>query len=185
MMICWDEKMFHSLYAMQTEHGWITYSREFAQRFENPQTDSLDWVMRRLDILPALEDPIAIVGCGFGFLVELLIDKGHQAFGIDCSPYIHAHKGTESREDVKIFDAMVGRDQLGMHAAMVIDEDAASSHSDAELPAFFAGLETISSRVIHLVSPLIDRPGDSAINWKPIEEWQRMAPTHLWIPLGI
>lgn len=177
-MICWDEARYRSLYSIHFDNRWISYSREFVQRVMNPQTDEMDWIQLRVQKLGAIEYPAVIVGCGFGFLGEFL---DGEVIGIDCSPFIHANKATEAK--IEILDAQVGRDHISRTFSTVIDDDAVSSHADDELQAFYAGLEALGPKVVHLVSCLEDVPGDSSLNWKTLEEWRSTAPEHTWLDL--
>lgn len=198
MPLVYDQTLYESLYQINTDAGQIHYTRSL-------YNISPGRIANRVAMLPqgtVQSADVIVVGCGFGWLVEQAIDNGvAAAVGIDSSPFIQANKATESRGDVVILDATVGvtadntiksmLQAAGFKrtADLVIDEDAASSHSDAELQAFFDGCESLVSgnrpaRVVHLVTPVSERGGnDPIINWKTMAEWKALRPAHTWIDI--
>lgn len=140
-----------------------------------------------------------VVGCGFGGLITALREFGMtDVWGLDPGPWIWDNI-EELQPNMEIRSRM-GNDWIGSGTEaetlsslgapskfnFVIDEDAAPSHSDDELPDFFTTLEELSAgSVIHIVTPMRieDGPGDSSQNWKTIEEWESLAPNHIWIDL--
>ncbi len=201
MPILYDAALVASLYnvgdPLDTTRR-VTYSRELFEW-------DTDWVGSRMAALPPAwitAADIVVVGAGFGWLIEFLIDAGvSSAVGIDPGPYMQANMATESRSDVTVIDATVGVDPINSIKSalrgagfqrsydVVIDEDAASSHSDAELQAFYDGCEGLLrgnqiNRVVHLVTPISPSgPGDSSLNWKTMAEWKATRPAHTWIDI--
>lgn len=199
MPVTYDENIWRALYRRNrgtvdgVEQGWITYSQEtFATSDMFPTRR--DWLTGY-----GLDNnaTVLVVGCAYGFLIEQLVDAGiSDVWGIDPSPWIwDAANDGEWRLDVK---ARVANDWLGSGTEQaslqavgappsfrfVVDEDAASSHSDAELPAFLAACEArlqgnVKGRIVHIVTPFPG--GDSAINWKSMAEWKALAPDHTWV----
>jgi hypothetical protein len=146
---------------------------------------------------------VLVIGCGFGFLLEYLIDAGiPDVWGIDPGDwYWDAANDGEWRSDVKPLVANdwigSGTEQASLQAlpgvsgqakfTWIVDEDAATMHTDAELPAFITACEdrlqgNVKGRIIHIVTPLrFTGPGDSAVNWKTMAEWKAIAPDHNWV----
>lgn len=196
MPLTYDQALYDILYNVDGPNGSrIHYTRELYDV-------NHDWVARRLTMVPSgliANSNIVVVGCGFGWLIENLLDAGaNNVVGVDPSPYVHANKAEHSRSDVagRIVNATVGVDnvgsilqQAGFPATynVVIDDDAASSNSDAELPAFLNGCEALlqggqRARIIHLVTQKREEGGqDSAINWKFMAEWKALRTSHTWV----
>lgn len=196
MPLVYDQNLYDALYNVGASDGRrIHYTRELYDL-------NHDWMARRLTMMPSgliTSANVLVVGCGFGWLMENLIDAGAASVtGVDPSPYVHANKATQSRADVvnRIVNATVGVDnvnqvlqQAGFSRTynVVIDDDAASSNSDAELPAFLDGCQSLlqgnqQTRIIHLVTPQRAEGGqDSAINWKTMAQWKALRPAHTWV----
>lgn len=149
---------------------------------------------------------VLVVGCGFGFLIETLIAAGiTDVWGIEPGPYFwdaanDAEWGPGIRARVANDWIGSGTEQASLDAlpgvpnnerfGWIVDEDAAPMHSDAELPAFVAGLEArlqgnARGRIIHLVTTMgPGGPGDSAVNWKTLAEWKAVEPAHRWFDIA-
>jgi hypothetical protein len=178
----------------------ITYGREYYQRINfEPFNTRKDWLTGfGLDN----NAQVLVVGCGFGYLLEYLLDAGiPDVWGIEGGSFFwDVANDAEWRVDVKprvandwigsgteqaSLDALVGvpnNERFGW----IIDEDAAPAHSDAELPAFIAGLEArlqgnAKGRIVHLVTPTQGGGQDSSQNWKTLAEWKAVAPDHTWV----
>jgi hypothetical protein len=206
MPITYDEAMVRALYK-QVRPGVdgvypqpYTYGRKYFTLGLSPFETRKDWLTGY-----GLDNnaKILVVGCAFGFMIEYLLDTGFDVWGIDNSPWVWAN-AAEIRADVL---PLIANDWLGSGTEQdsldvlpnvpnnatfgwILDEDAASSHSDAELPAFIDACEdrvrgNAKGRIIHLVSPI--RPqggGDSAVNWKTMAEWKAVAPSHRWVNIN-
>lgn len=205
MPLTYTEQIWRSLYRRNrgtvdgVHQGYVAYSRETF-------LDSLVFETRR-DWLTGYgldnNASILVVGCGFGFLLEQLIDAGiTDVYGLEPSAWLFdPANGGEWRSDVRsrVAQDFVGSgtekaslNALGVGGAarftFVVDEDAASSHTDAELPAFVAGLEdrlqgNARSRIVHVVTTALHDGyvGDSSLNWKTLADWKAIAPTHTWV----
>lgn len=198
MPLNYDETMYQALYNVGAPDGArIHYTRELYDLNQS-------WVARRLDMLPAgliTSANVLVVGCGFGWLMEHLLDAGAASVtGVDPSPYVQANKADHSRADVapRIVSATVGVDNVSsvLQAvgfartySVVIDDDAASSNSDVELTAFLNGCESLlqgnqKSRIIHLVTPQQFGSVQSPfLNWKPMADWKALRSTHTWVDI--
>jgi SAM-dependent methyltransferase len=145
---------------------------------------------------------ILVIGCGFGFLIEELIAAGiPDVWGIEGgSFYWDAAQDAQWDPTVK---ARVANDWIGSGTEKasldaigagnqqekfdwIIDEDAATMHTDAELPAFIAACEdrlqgNARGRIVHLVTT--GTGGDTAVNWKSLSEWKAVEPNHNWVDI--
>lgn len=147
---------------------------------------------------------VLVVGSGFGYEMEALIAAGvTDVWGIEPGPYFWDPANlTEWAPGMQVRTAndWVGSGtEVGALAALpgvggqarfnwILDADAAPAHTDAELPAFIAGLEArlqgnARSRIVHLVSASLTTGfgGDSSQNWKTLADWQAVAPDHSWV----
>lgn len=206
MPLEYTESVWRSLYgATDPETGErLTYGNKWA---EVVYASKFEWVERRLDAVETQfsnrdDRPILIVGCGYGFIIDIMMQRGWtNVWGVDASPYIATTVSAEM--DATVADRIIAPYTVGVddHATitsalqdagaptefeLIIDDDAASSHSDAELPAFYTGLEAFKLRkpipVVHLVTPVADSgPGDTGINWKTMAEWAATETGHIWV----
>jgi hypothetical protein len=144
-----------------------------------------------------------VIGSGFGYLIEELINQGiTDVWGIEPGSFywdpanddqwpvgiqaITANDWIGSGTEAASLDALPGVPN-NERFDWVIDEDAATMHSDAELPAFIAACEArlqgnAKTRIVHIVSTKeSDFGGDSSVNWKTLAEWKAVAPDHNWV----
>ncbi len=149
---------------------------------------------------------ILVVGCGYGSLMKVLADSGiTNAYGLEPGSWIQDNLVSfQPDPDIRsrIGDDWIGSgtEQATLNALgatgqakfkFVIDEDAATAHTDAELPLFIASLEDrlqgnlegLKVRIVHMVSVLrVEQgPGDSSQNWKTLADWKAVAPSHTWV----
>ena len=179
----------------------LTYGREFFQgrgrlqsRFQNRASG-----MTSLGVLT--NHSVLVVGSAFGYLMAELDALGIETWGIEPGPWFwRSENDSEWEAGMK---ARTAQDWIGSGTEVdsfnaigvsgqakfnwIVDEDAAPAHSDAELPAFIAGLEArlqgnVKGRIVHIVTTMSNRgPGDSSQNWKSLADWQAVAPDHTWL----
>lgn len=171
----------------------IYYTRKRYEAFPNVYR-------RRLGALPDVAGlDVVVVGCGFGWLNELLTEVGASTVvGIDASPYVHENKDDHAAPGTVLVDAVVGVDDLAaaLHSRglptsydLVVDEDALSSNAPGEWGGFLDACEALldsdqHERIIHLVTPVSDHgPGDSSIQWRTMESWSSERPDHTWVSM--
>ncbi|KKM01187.1 hypothetical protein LCGC14_1796950 [marine sediment metagenome] len=185
----------------------LTYQRAY---FENPIgsgifdasgvfKDRRDWLVGLLGL--STNNRVLIVGSAFGYLMRTLTDVGVECWGIEGGPWFwDADNDGEWAVGMKVRTAQdwvgSGTEQSSLDALpgvpdtffWMVDEDAATMHSDAELPNFISALEkrlTTGGRIVHMVTPVQPQgPGDSAVNWKTMREWKAVAPSHIWMNIG-
>lgn len=146
---------------------------------------------------------ILVVGDAYGYLMEALISVGiTDVWGIEPgawwwdpandSEWAAGMKARTAQDWIGSGTERNSLNALGVSGqarfTFVVDADAAPCQSDAELPAFIAGLEArlqgnVKGRIIHLVSASLVTGvgGDSTQNWKTLEDWQAVAPDHTWL----
>ncbi len=172
---------------------YITYGREF---YGDGISLFADRAIAMLNRGITNSTSVLVVGCGFGFLMEKLVDAGIEVHGIDPGSYLWA---TTSEIRADVLPLMVndwigsGTEKASLQALgitgqakfnFIVDEDAAAMHDDAELPAFIEGLEdrlqgNQTARIVHLVTT--GNSGDTAVNWKSLADWKAVAPSHTWV----
>ena len=148
---------------------------------------------------------VLVVGDAYGYLMEALTNAGiTDVYGIEPgawwwdpandAEWATGMKARTARDWIGSGTEQASLNALGVSGparfTFVVDADAAPCHSDAELPAFIAGLEArlqgnARGRIIHLVSASLvtGSGGDSSQNWKTLTDWQAVAPDHTWINL--
>ena len=175
-----------------------TYGRDFYRNMGDLFTNRASGMV---NLGVATNASMLVVGSAFGYLMEALITVGiADVWGIEPGGWFwDAANDAEWAVGMKARTADdwigSGTEQASLNAlgipgqarfTFIIDEDAATMHSDAELPVFIAGCEArlqgnARGRIIHLVTPTpLAGPGDSAVNWKTLTEWKAVAPSHRW-----
>ena|SRR5215471_9124042 len=132
---------------------------------------------------------LAIWGCAFGYLVQLAMTAGYDAYGFDASPYAvtRARQIQSAAIGARIFqrDATVAADvtqsrkDAGLSGnqrfALLLTEDMLTCLSDAEIQTALPLLRgSCSANLGHMVLPL-ERAGtgnDPRVNWKTISAWK-------------
>lgn len=145
---------------------------------------------------------VLIVGGGFGYLAEYLINNyqfnTNNLTIIDNSPYIHLNKTTQ-QTNVAISNSIINIDVLasdvltlvrgviggnGRSNWVITDDVISEMQNDTEINAFIANCESLqggNGGIVHLTSTLIETATqDPSLNWKTIEQWQAYAPSHYW-----
>lgn len=116
---------------------------------------------------------ILILGCGFGWTVEGLHERGYtHTIGVDTSPYIL----TTIPDGVPVFSNM------GQFVPdVIITEHMLEMYEDSELPEV---LQDYSAPVFaHLIVAKHNDP-DSKFNLKTLADWKELLPQHIIIEDG-
>ena len=130
---------------------------------------------------------VLVVGCGWGFLVDELLTRGYDAWGLDGSSYAIA-KAAEvlpaaSAQRVLLADTTNRQQVVAVRAAagvvgnqrfkLIVTEDVLPVLSDAEVAVAVAECRRVATNVLHIVTP--GDPTDpsklAGLNWKSIETW--------------
>lgn len=192
-------------------NDWKTYGRKGFHKHSQ----------QRLIKLEALEDSegnsylrqndkILVVGCGLGFLVELLNDNGYRAYGLDISTYIRDRVASETNQDTRnrfilgdILSPTIGltvSSTIGGKAAVVITENILPVIPALSTALFFANCEAIASRqapILHILTcpkepneyeTLRQKPPlwDADWQWMKLSEWATQATNrHIFLDAGL
>lgn len=129
---------------------------------------------------------LAIWGCGYGYLVNLAVQVGYDAFGFDVSSYA-INKGKQLlpaisnrlfvRDALSAQDVANSRKDAGLKGnqkfALLVTEDLLSVLTDSEVTTAVGNLRVSAlSNLLHIVSPLNPEDNqDPRLNWKTIPEW--------------
>lgn len=190
----------------------LGYGRVFAELFYMPHDPSqLDFYIQRVSAIlgntPLTPGKSAlVVGCGFGYLIEVLIDLGgNQIWGTDTSTWIHSNKannayGTtpEMRLDVQSVVANINildvdaADQFktfgvpgtGKFNWIITEQVISGFATDNDINAFLAAcdvLQTGQGGIVHLVTPGAN-PTD--YNSKSLAAWATYNTSHYWIDIA-
>jgi 2-polyprenyl-3-methyl-5-hydroxy-6-metoxy-1,4-benzoquinol methylase len=207
MPVIWDEATYNQAYGLgytRASH-WrndvvgLAHHKSQLVKLEN----ALPQFNRNNDVL--------VVGCGYGFLMEVMIDLGATSvWGTDISSYIQTNKTTEARSDVAplILDINVtDTDAVAQFASAgagggggsagkfhwVITELVIESYDPvanlAEFTTFLDGLDALvrtggQTGVAHIFAGVLpDDPHDHSLGllWMTGAEWTAYRPAHYWI----
>jgi len=206
----WDQ--WYDIGIRNPEHplypGRVGYGRDFAEMVTSPQIlGELSEYEKRVDVLETLgiqpTDRILIAGCAFGFLIEILKERGYpNVYGVDSSSHIESNLGAVADGDsVIISDDItgVGRVKSALKKATgedefnwVISESVLESYEDNEITVITGSIATYmyntepASQAVHFVMDVIDiaypdKSIDPAFNQKTLEEWNAMNPDQTWV----
>lgn len=123
---------------------------------------------KRARLFASFPDPILVVGCGFGYLVEELLQLGKSAWGVDLSDYAEDNCVTENFSKVDI----TGDISLLPPFATIITEDLLPWLTDDEAAKAAKNCSAHGAIVIHLVTVA----GEADYNYHSTAEW--MTLTH-------
>lgn len=168
------------------------------------------WVWRWDGILNVLgpwrsSSEILIVGCGFGWALEILKRRGFaNVIGTDTSTHIQSTRNeltpettardandvTQSDPASVILDedalTQASRDRILNGRAgfdVIVTESVLESLRDAEAQALSADLRTMLARsgtLIHYVIPILPSQ-DPGYNWKTLEAWKALLPADTFV----
>lgn len=140
---------------------------------------------------------LLIAGCGFGYLVNLAVQAGYNAFGIDGSswaiqqgqallPAIATRLAVADITVASQIDAATkGFGLKGgnpVKYALLVTEDVLPCLSDAEITTALTNLRArASSNLLHIITPGDGGPEcDSRLNWKLFGDTATPAPAGSW-----
>jgi len=131
----------------------------------------------------------AVWGCGWGYLVQLAVANGYDAYGFDASSYA-INKGKQImpaniasrlfiRDATVAADVTASRGDAGLKGntrfALLLTEDLFSCLTDAEVNTALPLLRGVCSANLGHMLSVLDQAGvnnDPRINWKTIAQWK-------------
>jgi hypothetical protein len=143
-----------------------------------------DWLTSRYPRMGT----VLVAGCGWGYLVDELTQRGWDAWGADASAYAIA-RGQSELPDLKgrllradMTDArqlnllMRGRTSAQGHFDLIVTEDLLPALNDDEIARALTALRSAAETVVHIVTPGDARGGERHpdLNWKPIAAWRSL-----------
>lgn len=135
---------------------------------------------------------LAIWGCGWGWLVNLAVTAGYDAYGFDASSYAITTGKTKFpavasrlflRDALVAADVTASRGDAGLHGAqrfaLLVTEDLLECMSDAEIATTLPLLRAAcTANLGHIVTPLDPwgqaHGADQRVNWKTYAEWKAL-----------
>ena len=122
---------------------------------------------KRARLFKEYPEPILVVGCGFGFLVEEFDNLGKLAWGIDASSYA-IEQSTHPR--IRRFDILdLGRWVLGKFST-VTTEDLLPYLTDDEVLIVARNCQTLAPIVVHMVT----EQGEANLNYHSCGYWMTL-----------
>lgn len=112
-------------------------------------------------------DPILVVGCGFGGLVQAFTNLGKQAWGMEVSSYCLENKVSDRVIRGNILDLTTWR--LGQ-VETLLTEDLLPHLTDEEALVAARNCQALSPIVIHLVT----EQGQADLNYHSCAEWMKL-----------
>src|SRR3989344_51243 len=140
---------------------------------------------------------LLIVGCGYGYLVDLALQAGYDAWGCDISPWAVARAQrvlpAASAARVLLGDATSSTSLAAVKTAaglkddqkfaVLMTEDMLGCLTDGEIALALPALRAIcSSKLLHLATPLDpSAEQDSRLNWKTGLEWKELVAPDVFV----
>lgn len=198
--VAWDRRP-----GSPTNGQGFTYGREWAKLAavsESPGIEFYDarWAMIASQFgISTTTDRILIVGCGLGFLIEAAKAAGFpNTYGLDNSAYLEGLTGDIDPASIIVWADIRGggsvraqlRNQTGDDEFQwIITEDVVACYDDADILGLVGAAEAVlapgtpTSHIIHCttVGDAAQHPGEPNLNWKSIDAWAALVPTHSWI----
>lgn len=126
---------------------------------------------------------VLVVGCAWGFVVQELLDRGWDAWGIDASEWAvsMAYVSIDAPARVLFGNAT---DPADMDAAcaragverfdLAVTDDILPALTDAEIQRGVTQCRRVARNVLHCVTPKPASETTLELNWKPIGVWREL-----------
>lgn len=122
---------------------------------------------RRAGLFRYFPEPILVVGCGFGGLIQALEDSGKLAWGIDASPYAIENRASKRVIFGNILD--LSDWQMGQFETL-FTEDLLPHLTDDEVLIAARNCQALSPIVIHMVT----EQGEADLNYHSTGYWMKL-----------
>lgn len=119
---------------------------------------------KRANLFRYYPDPILVVGCGFGGLVQELENLGKKVYGIDASPYAVENRVSKR---VKQGDILCINDAVWLDFNTVITEDLLPCLTDQEALIVARNCQALAPIVVHMVT----EQGEADLNYHSTGYW--------------
>lgn len=122
---------------------------------------------KRARLFRYFPEPILVVGCGFGFLIEEFDRLKKSAWGVDASPYVienRVHARVREGNILNLSDFNLGRFKT------LITEDLLPYLTDEEALIAARNCQALSPIVIHMVT----EQGQADLNYHSTSDWMRL-----------
>lgn len=189
----------------------LGYGRQWAREAQHEDRVGLPYFRRRwrhlLDNFSIdTNHRVLVVGAAFGFLIEEAHRAGYNnVWGLDSSPHCEADPNGEKAPTVDIIWRSIRAPQATLESDFqtvtgatrfrwIIVEDVDTSKTDTVVGEIAAACELYlqptvdSDHVIHMVTPISQggsaNPTYPDMNWKTLENWKLLVPTHSWMTVG-
>lgn len=126
-----------------------------------------DGYKKRARLFYYFPEPILVVGCGFGFLVQEFLNLKKQAWGIDASQYCIDNRITDRVFKADVLDLSTWT--LG-EMGTIITEDLFPHLTDDEVLVAARNCQALAPIVIHLVT----ERGQADLNYHSVAQWMNL-----------
>jgi hypothetical protein len=193
-----DPTVWSSTYRVYVDGVERGYERAAKDRIMGEDPDRMVEALVRVGLQKGQR--IALIGCGFGWMAEQLVELGYgpiadgtasgRIVNVDTSTWIHANKANNAVIEIlnQNINASTGRravkSAFGSPNAVIdwaISEDVLPILTDSEVSPFCSALRQAAVNVAHWVSVLYpEADQDTRMNWKTLADWKTLvAPDHL------
>lgn len=207
----WDQATYDQAYQRFNQVSGVrepSYRRDLF----GPDGSSHAWLERAQQWgikLAGLANPasyVLVVGCGFGWIIETIVDEfSHtRIWGTDISAWIHSEKATHARADIDPLildiDISAADAQQQFQAAgagqqgrfdWVVSESVVETIPAVDLAAFLDNCEALlrpQGDVAHVFTGKLTDPGpgdvhdrDLGMRFRTLAEWVAERPSHYWL----
>lgn len=167
----YDASYFDGRYqATRHNAGYSTYKRWYHDGSNNFDLMAVD-VLNRYAVG---NKRILEIGCAKGFLVEDLVNRGIDAYGVDVSSYAISAASPSISSRLTVADIRIGQstfleDFNNNYFSLIIGMNMLCCFSDAEITAMVTELNRISSDQFYVIS---ENSPTTFYNSKTIQDWR-------------
>lgn len=144
-----------------------------------------------VNVISLDDKKILVVGCGFGWLMEVMVDAGYtDVIGTDTSTLIQSLKSnpeTDVRPDIQrlILDVDITKDTSGLGPFdVVITEHLLEDWSVNRLSKILDACESLladGGEVLHIITNIREGQETVILNKFDLDDWIAFQPMHYWL----